>query len=119
MIRHIAVPAIVAALMASPAGPQGCETTDPVTTPAPAPPQKGDPGIPHEVHPDYPTAEAPDPRSNGRWMVAAIRTDEDGSHSVMCWINSDESTLRQVFITPTRYEEYMAIQDTGSIPCPG
>lgn len=113
MIRYLASTAIAAALMAS--LPAGCEKSDTATAPAPAPMQKGDPGVPAEP---YPTEEAPDPRSNGRWMVKSINTDADGSYSVMCWLNSDMTNLDERDITPAQYEEFMDVPDTGSIPCP-
>lgn len=119
MIRHLASAAIAAALMAS--LPAGCEKSDsapapvPAPAPAPEPMQKGDPGVPAEP---YPTEEAPDPRSNGRWMVKSINTDADGSYSVMCWLNSDMTNLDERDITPAQYEEFMDVPDTGSIPCP-
>lgn len=76
----------------------GCEDKP---APDPAPLHKGDPGVPDQ---HYPTEMAPDPRTNGRWMVKGI--------------NTDAANMRSVPITPAQYEEFMAIQDTGSIPCP-
>lgn len=116
--KLILVATTAAALMASPSGLSGCERTDssvPAPEQEPGPGMKGDPGGAPQ---SYPTEMVPNPRSNGRWMVAGIITEADGSHSVACWIDSDESTMRWVVITPAEYEEFMANQDTGSIPCP-
>jgi hypothetical protein len=110
MIKLIALP-LLAVVIAT--GTSECSTAEPA-----GPPRKGDPNIEHTVHPDYPTTAAENPRSTGRWMVYVLGTDEDGSHFVVCWINSDESTFRQVDITPQMHAEFLANPDTGSIPCP-
>jgi hypothetical protein len=94
-------------------GTSQCSAAEPA-----GPPRKGDPNIEYTVHPEDPTEPVADPRSNGRWMVIGIGTDEDGSHNVVCWINSDESTFRKVPITPAMYDTFLATPDTGSIPCP-
>jgi hypothetical protein len=90
----------------------------------PAPPMKGDPNIEHQLHPDYPTAPPPDPPTTGRWRVYAVGTDYTNPaatprYYVVCWIDSDEATFREVDITRQRHDEYSANDDTGSIPCPG
>lgn len=95
----------------------------PKDRPSAGPRMKGDPNI-HEVHPDYPEAPPPNPRSNGRWMVYTIATDTlvEGASTryyVTCWINSDASTFREVDISRAVYHEYRTKEDFGSIPCPG
>lgn len=110
-MSKLAVLPLLAAVIATTAN--QCSVAEPA-----GPGRKGDPRIQHTVHPDYPTKEAADPRSNGREMVHVIGTDEDGSHHVVCWINSDTSTFRTVGITAAMYAEFMANPDTGSIPCP-
>jgi len=109
MRQFVAASVIVAAIGS------GATECQPSTQPDTPPARKGE-GIGH-VHPDYPTAPAPDKRSNGRWMVYAIG--EEGSrHFVTCWRDSDQSTFREVTVTARAYREYMRNPDTGSIPCP-
>jgi hypothetical protein len=116
VIRYMAAGMVLAAVVA---GGQGCERAG---APVPAPQQKGDPGA-HEVHPDYPSSpgghHAPNPLSDGRWMVLVLGTEEDGSHTATCWINSDIATVRDVPISQQTYDEFLAVPVTGSIPCPG
>jgi hypothetical protein len=81
----------------------------------PTPARKGE-GTGH-VHPDYPTAPAPDARSNGRWMVYAVG-EEGTRYFVTCWRDSDQGTFREVDIDVRTYRAYLRNQDTGSIPCP-
>jgi hypothetical protein len=101
---------------------------NPASPPADPPPagplMKGDPNIEHEVHPEFPETPPPNPRSNGRWMVHVLGIDTmvEGApprYFVVCWINSDVSTFREVDITAERYDEFLDYEETGSIPCPG
>jgi hypothetical protein len=108
MLKFVAASVIVAAVGS---GTTECQSGTQPDTSA----RKGE-GIGH-VHPDYPTAPAPDERSNGRWMVYAIG-EEGTRHFVTCWHDSDQSTFREVDISARTYREYLRNPDTGSIPCP-
>jgi hypothetical protein len=112
VIRFVAIPLIAASIGGSSAQCQpGPQSTAPTVQPA----RKGE-GIGH-VHPDYPTAPAPDSRSNGRWMVYAVG-EEGTRYFVTCWRNSNQATFREVDIDARTYRAYLRNPDTGSIPCP-
>jgi hypothetical protein len=103
----------------------GSGTAAPATATAAQPP-------PTELAPDYfdsypnledDTALAPDPRSNGRWMIFAVIADRfttpgKPTYWASCWKNSNLANLRPIQLTKRQYDRYLDHPDPRALPCP-